>query len=375
MSRTFVTLFPGTDDYHLFKDIGMIPYTLGREFGYSSRVATLRREASYPSLDRLSDGLGLEFIPYDGGAENDAVLRYVERHAREIDVLQVYHWLPAPLSWLAAYKALNPGGVAYLKLDAGRQVLATPFAELFDGPQQTALEMCDLITVETTELHRGLGSAWPVRVELLPNGFDDAGLGSPVASAEKDDGILSVGRLGTWEKATDVLVQAYARAFPLLGGYPLSLVGTVEPDFHDTVRGLLDTRPELEGSIELTGPIRDRQRLWQMYRSARVFCLPSRYECLPVVLAEALAAGCWLVCSDTPAAEDVTDGGRFGDIFPVDDVDALATCLLRASVPGDDSPGLCSEAQEYARDRFAWRRIGKTLHELLEAARPTGGNR
>lgn len=365
---TFVTLFPGAHDYHLTKDVGMIPYLLGRYHGYDARIASFANDPSYPSLEQLS-GLGFEAIPRSGDDDEADVLAYLGREAPGIDILQVYHWLPHVLARIGAYKAANPDGVAWLKLDANRTLAAKPFHRLFDRPRQEILRRCDLVTVETLELHERLGASWPVAVELVPNGFYDGGRRVPVPYAYKEDVVCTVGRIGAHEKATETLLEAFARASSLLSSYELRLVGGIEPEFTAWVDAFLERHPALRDRIVFTGQLRDRARVDAELRRARVFCLPSRWEGFAHVLVEALAAGCWIVCSDIPGAVDVTDGGRFGEIFPVDDVDALTTRLLRACTPGSESAAVCADAQDFAYRTFSWTEIAATVDRHLRRIR------
>jgi glycosyltransferase involved in cell wall biosynthesis len=359
----FTTLFPGAEDCHLTKDVGMIPLVLGRYFGYDSRLAT-HANGDYPSLRGL-DGLQLERIPRRTGDAALDALDWVGANAGRIDVLQVYHWLPHVLRWLDAYLTANPRGRALLKLDANRSLAGADCWSRFSPAEQDVLRRCHLVSVESRELHEHLSAHWPIPVAYVPNGFYDGGRRVDVDFAMKEDVILTVGRLGTFQKATDVLLAAYAKAFPLIRGWRLRLVGRVEPGFEGFVETFFAAHPSLREHVTFTGPIGDRARLAEEYRRAKVFCLPSRWEGFGLVLPEALSAGCRLICSDTPAAPDLTDQGRLGDVFPVDDVDALVTCLLRACTDGDDSAARCAEAQEFAYEHFYWPHIAGTIHRLL----------
>lgn len=73
------------------------------------------------------------------------------------------------------------------------------------------------------------------------------------------------------------------------------------------------------------------QDLDQSMCRASVFVLPSRWEGLPGVLIEALALGTPVVATDCPGGtREVLENGRWGELVPVDDAEALAEAIDRA---------------------------------------------
>lgn len=75
---------------------------------------------------------------------------------------------------------------------------------------------------------------------------------------------------------------------------------------------------------------------------ARALVLSSRWEGLPTVLIEALAAGCPIVSTDCPAGpREILEDGRLGRLVPVADAAALASAIVDTL---DDPLGPATEA-------------------------------
>jgi len=134
--------------------------------------------------------------------------------------------------------------------------------------------------------------------------------------------VLAVGRL-IKDKGFDVLIRAFARVREATEAY-LVILGEGEE------------RPILEHLIDQLGL---REWVWmpgfepnpfKYMRRASVFVLSSRREGLPNALIEAMACGCPVVSTNCPSGpEEILDGGKYGELVPVDDVDALAQAILR----------------------------------------------
>ncbi len=98
--------------------------------------------------------------------------------------------------------------------------------------------------------------------------------------------------------------------------------------------GGIFTADELELMTEL-GLSRDRIKqltgnddlLHACYRLASVFVYPSGYEGFGIPLLEAYAAGCPIICSDTPVFSEVGQG--FCNFFAVGNADDLSDALQR----------------------------------------------
>ena len=57
----FVTMYPETENVHLIKDVGMIPFIMHKKFAYDSTIVCYKNE-DYSYLENEVKGLKLDFI-------------------------------------------------------------------------------------------------------------------------------------------------------------------------------------------------------------------------------------------------------------------------------------------------------------------------
>jgi glycosyltransferase involved in cell wall biosynthesis len=83
-----------------------------------------------------------------------------------------------------------------------------------------------------------------------------------------------------------------------------------------------------------------------------VFCLPSRWEGLGLVLLEAMVRGTPIVASDAGAIPEILRNGDFGRVVPVDDAEALRAAVEDLRKRPAPAEALASRAREYALREF-----------------------
>lgn len=143
--------------------------------------------------------------------------------------------------------------------------------------------------------------------------------------------ILSAGRL-IEDKDFSSLIRAFAILRQRGVRARLVILGEGEDRgrLEDLVRHL-----GLDHDVSLPGFQRNPYQFMQ--RSA-VFALSSRREGLPGALIQALACGCSIVSTDCPSGpSEVLEGGRWGRLVPVGDIEALAAALEAALAEGGRS--------------------------------------
>lgn len=363
----FVTLFPETKNVHLLKDIGMIPCMLHRLYGYDAYVAAYGDKDGYSYLANGAAGLQIEYVEHKYRSRILNGLRYIRKHAQEIDVLNVYHLNLSSFFWIPMYHLKKKkGGQVYLKLDMSYAGLATCLKAGFIGfIKRTTIKKADIVSVETTLLQAELKKHFGDKIIYLPNGYTLPEKTDQTAY-QKEKTILTVSNLGTKEKATDTLLEGFAKSSSR-HNWRLKLIGSVSEEFKPYIEQFYQSYPELKERVEFTGTIMDKQMLAKEYRKAAVFTLPSRQESFGFVLVEAISCGCYTVTADkVPAGHDVSAGGKYGMEFITDDTASLAEAFAVLCTKERDWNGQAIEIEQYAKTHFVWNIILKDLRECCE---------
>lgn len=362
---TFVTLFPETENVHLCKDVGMIPYVMSKHFELDAKVACYKN-GDYPYADSLVQGLKLDFIPKATGDAFFDGIAYLNDNAQNIDVLNLYHLLDRTLEWARLYKTINPQGKVFLKLDTNEWYIKQfDINETNITGSHRILKECDLISVETKELHRYLNEEWPLSVKYLPNGFYDFGKSEKVKFEQKENIVCTVGRIGLYLKANEILLEAFKIAAPDIPDWKLRIIGPIEASFEGYITKFFLENPHLAERVVFTGEIEDKDVLASEYKRAKIFCMTSRLESFGLVFAEAASKGCFIITSDVVSANDVTDDGKYGDIFHKEDIYHLAQLLIKNCHDDERLARTCDEIQEYAYQNFYWVEICNSIYNLL----------
>lgn len=363
--NTAVTIAPHDRPWtnvELVKDCGLIPYMLYRKYGIRvTMVGASGRPQDYP-YKRFVQGMAFEELPE---YTHEAKVQYVAEHAQEIDLLLLRGAHGANILMAREYKARNPDGLIYCGLDANSLWMdRLPWYEpLF----LEFLDHCDVLATSCTATAELLRRKWHRPISVITNGYYNfSGARRRLRSfQEKENIILTVGRLGTRQKATEVLLQAYAKIAEEIPNWKLRLVGAVDERLYPLINALYERYPGLRERITFTGAMEDREELTEEYERAKVFALPSRVEGgAPNVIAEALTGGCATAVTKIDAWEDCIDEGRCGAAAEIDDIDGFATCLCTLCV-SERLEELCERARIYADNFYNMQRNVDELYKML----------
>lgn len=309
--------------------------------------------------------LGAEFeaagVPVEvvgrGGRYDVRTVARLARRFRETgtDVALVHHLHPAPLTLARLVARLT--GRRSVVVPHGMDTLGHTGRRCLPRHDVETLFLSDAIVwlaaSQAAYFHREehVGRRWWSRTRevVIPNGIplpaepgaaDRAAARAELGLADGDLAVGIVARLAR-VKAHEVLFDAVAKLAPTHPRLRLVVIGGGE-------------RADELAALARTLGIADRVRFLGMRRDVPallpgldVACLSSRFECAPLSVLEAMAAGLPVVTADVGAVRDLVADGSEGFVVPIGDAGAFADRIARLA--GD--PALRRATGERARRR------------------------
>lgn len=342
------------------KDCGLVPYLLHKNHNCEvTFVGSQTEEWTY--LETHLKGAKCEILPH---GTPDERAQYLLDHALDIDCLILRGPYPINFPLAPLYKKLNPNGKIYVGLDANS---AWMDRILWDDPNLVEfMESCDIIGTSCTAMSTHLNQKWPWKIEHLPNGYYDFDIAQTIPDFnQKENYILTVARIGIFEKANHVMLNAFALIAKQIPDWKFYLVGSIADSFHPFINSYFEHFPELKERVIFSGRIDDKKLLKEIYLKSKIFCLSSVSEGgAPNVIGEALRAGCVIATTKIDAWEEVIDYGRCGLACDKNDVLGLAQNLL--SLCNDVNLQTKSEAAyTYSQNEMNLEKIVARLYLML----------
>jgi glycosyltransferase involved in cell wall biosynthesis len=352
-------------NFDLVKELGFIPHTLGTLYGYDTFLVT------YPNDDFVwrseIPGAKLLLLRKRFGEAID-VLLFLYENSEKIDVLHLMHLHRNDnLLFGLMYKLRSPKGVLYYKLDAGPQTMMA----LVNRPKSFTARLktrflkwmlrtkIDLISVEDCNHYEPLRREYPFAAEKimhLPNGYHITAPAT-VPIDQKKPWIMTSTRVGAYQKASDVLLEAFALMKDACPEWKLMVAGTIEPQFQSYLDSYFAKHPDLRERVQLLGYITDRTRLINLYAEAAIFCLPSRWEGFSCAIVEAAYFGSYIVATDVGGVKDILSKTHFGCVVPKDRPEALAESLRDAILFGHWRAREPHDIQQIVEREFSWKNL------------------
>jgi len=368
--KNYVCIFPGLLNYHLIKDVGLLPYTMGKLFNYNAYILTYNNDDYYYLQDQLKgEYLKLIFIEKKFSNETRDVILYLVKNSRNIDVLQSFnlHNTIGVFIYFMIYKILNRRGKAYVKLDADELITSLLIENkgLMGLMQKFMIKyLIDCMSVESYNAYNRLTGSNTIpsnKLFYVPNGIY---IESDIQVPEKKNYILTVGHLGTKAKSTDILLEAFSK-IEKLNDWRLILVGSVEESFKEYIDNYFKIYPHLRDKVIFKGYISERDEIYRYYSESKIFCFPSRSESFGIALIEAAYFGNYLVTTDVGGAKDALDLIKYGELIKMDDSDFLAERLQKLILNPEKFEKDPNEVRLNVSENYNWAKLCKNIYEKL----------
>lgn len=323
------------EEVFLEKDVGLIPKYLSKIFNLEIDFAIFddykikNKMVKYFEKDNKINILVFERI---FNIKNKKILKilfpldhfrlfkYILKNVKNYEFVMIFHFSLISWIYLLFCKIINNDIKVILKLDIDRansiRISNIEVNLLKKIMKKSIINITNLITCETMETYHILtkSSLFPKdKITYLPNGLDENLLKlykSQDLIDNKENIILTVGRLGEYQKNTEMLLEAIRKID--LKDWKIFLIGTMTKEFSLFKDSYLNENPCMRDKVIFVGPIYNRDKLFEFFAKSKGFVLTSRFESYALVLNEAYAYLNFIISTKVGAANDIIESQKNG---------------------------------------------------------------
>ena len=369
---------PSYDSVIAYKDAGMLLYELNKSFNYTANYCgcnSSEYEAVWNpqflesvSVNKISESLEFKQQVLD-------IKNYIEMHITDYDAVIFFNYGNTTYKLAKLCKKINPKIVVYVKLDMGKGGYAhfapnRDFSFWRSRFEAFKSRWIDFFTVETKEYYNTLKDTpmFNGRLYYLPNGVSTLGIDDATVNIDrKENVVITVGRLGIYEKNTELLLDSILEIPDnLRSQWKFYFVGPQTKEFSRYIANFLKDNPMLAPNIVQLGNITDRNELSDLLKKSKIICMPSRTESTCIATLEGMYFGCVPIISRYSSfVRDTTNNETIGKV--VDDYTSSGFAKAIVEYMEDEVliKAEVEKAISYARNTFDYKTIGAELNRLL----------
>lgn len=332
----------------LSKDIFLIPYYISKELGADCKYLYTQNLGN-TEIPKLYRGVTLE------RTKNNNVwkvfLKEILTHAKDFDILfltgsSAVHMLAAFL-----YQKQNPKGKVVVFGDMEEPQARELNQNGFHYSGGLAGYVKDKLTeyffrhvtylVANTAAYRLMDDLcqrkhWTGLLHFYPCLDDEKFLSYGLTRkpfAEKENVMVCVGRIGCYQKNTEMLLDALRNVdlkdwrIYMLGPITSSFDLKEGDDFQKVIDKFFEECPQHKGKLIFTGMIYDAKTVFEYYNRAKVLLATARHEGFANVYSQASALGCYVISTDVGGADVCSNDWQYGVKLNQNDSVGLAKVL------------------------------------------------
>lgn len=321
-------LFPRFSQEHLTKDVFLFPYYIAKQVHGDVSICYDFKDKN---IDFLNYAVNAEDLSLNGANHllPFSLLKqtiFIIKNRKKIDFLILFHYRWYSLFLGYVYKFFKKDGLLYIKsdmpydeavkLDVKNIKISALLKKII---YKFTVKYVDAISFETRKVYDYIVSSKSLsyihdKAIFIPNGYVET---SSQTSLVKEKIFLTVGRIGTYQKNTEFLLEVIELLD--LKDWSFYLLGPITSSFKIKIDNFFVQNPHLIDKVFFEGEIDDILLKNKFYERAKVFVLPSRFESYGLVLLEAAVFNDYIISTDVGAINDLINiYGCKGEILKSD---------------------------------------------------------
>ena len=372
MKKLILIFFAPLKYVYLKKDVGLFPIYFKQQYFDKVELLCFEKDNDVPDFFR---GVEIKIISKEKFSyvssrikelrrnlkKNDYVIDYLNKN-KDITHVMMMHATLEHLLLCKKIKKIFPSVKSYIKFDSDAdscEYFVSRRNILFSFIRNKCIDSVDLFSIESELALDILKKKKEIvdKIFYVPNGYDDELL-TDVDFEKKKRQIITVGRLGTYQKNTELLLDILSCID--LKDWTVKLVGSIEADFYSKINKFYNEHPQLREKIMFTGVISDVKKMAQLYAESSVFILTSRLEGSALVIIESAINGDYIISTDVGAIRQISSDKDFCFIIPEstqkqqnhEKLKMAFVNKLQQIIDGDNSFDKIKEQVEYCRENF-----------------------
>ena len=216
------------------------------------------------------------------------------------------------------------------------------------------------IIVEAQSIKNLISDMTKSKIYIVPNGIDFEKIRQiKLHLNDKPDIFLAPGL--TKIKGVDILIKAIPTVINSLPNLSVRIAGSgpQENELKSLVKKL-----NIEGHVKFLGFISEEDK-YQYYKACKLVVVPSRWDCQPTTLLEAMSSGKPVVASRIGGIQDTVKDGKTGFLFKSENIKDLADKIITLLKDEELREEMGNAAKEKAKS-YDWSKIAERTVEIYK---------